>query len=311
MPGKNTFKELIDSLLDQGRETEWLEFKRDNDHPQLIGEYISALANSACLCNEPYGYLVYGIDNESLAVVGTNFQPHAAKGKGNEGLEPWLARQLSPRNDFRIETGRYDDLPVVVFRIEATFQTPVSFKNIAYIRVGEHKHKLRDHPEKERKIWKKGGKSIFEKGIALRNQSGDQVLSLIDYPAFFDLLGMNICEERGSGIDRAIDAIEVFQLPAPEFQGEETFTRVTLFAHKELRDMDRKDKIRACYQHCCLRWVCRDLMTNSSLRKRFGIDDRNYSMASRIIRSTLDDGLIKVSDPENKSNKKKYVPFWI
>ncbi len=119
---------------------------------------------------------------------------------------------------------------------------------------------------------------------------------------------MNICEERGSGIDRAI---EVFQLPAPEFQGEEEFTRITLFAHQELRGMDRKDRVRACYQHCCLRWVCRDLMTNSSLRKRFAIADKNYSMASRIIRTTLDDGLIKVSDPENKSNKKKYVPFWI
>ncbi len=52
-------------------------------------------------------------------------------------------------------------------------------------------------------------------------------------------------------------------------------------------------------------------MTNSSLRKRFAIEDKNYSMASRIIRTTLDDGLIKVSDPENKSNNKKYVPFWI
>ena len=112
---------------------------------------------------------------------------------------------------------------------------------------------------------------------------------------------MNICEERGSGIDRAIDAIEVFQLPAPEFQGEEEFTRVTLFAHQELRAMDRKDRVRACYQHCCLRWVCRDFMTNKSLRKRFAISDTNYPMASRIIRATRDDGLIKVSDPENRS----------
>jgi len=133
---------LIDPLLAQGRENEWLEFKHNNDQPQLIGEYLSALANSACLHNEPHGYLIYGIDNDSLNVVGTDFQPHTAKGKGNEGLEPWLARQLSPRNDFRIETGLYNDLPVVIFKVEATLQTPVKFNGTAYVRVGEHKHKL-------------------------------------------------------------------------------------------------------------------------------------------------------------------------
>jgi len=121
---------------------------------------------------------------------------------------------------------------------------------------------------------------------------------------------MNICEERGSGVDRAIDAIEDYQLPAPEFQAETDFTRVTMFAHQELKDMEQKDRVRACYQHCCLRWVSRDFMTNASLRQRLGISRRNYPYASRIIRAALDYGVIKTSDPENRSNKKKYVPFW-
>lgn len=95
---------------------------------------------------------------------------------------------------------------------------------------------------------------------------------------------INICEERGSGIDRVIDCIEVFQLPAPEFLENRDFMRVTLFGHQNISEMGRVDKIRACYQHCCLRWVCRDYMTNATLRKRLGIDDQNYPMASRIIK---------------------------
>ncbi|NEP11707.1 MAG: hypothetical protein F6K14_16135 [Symploca sp. SIO2C1] len=75
--------------------------------------------------------------------------------------------------------------------------------------------------------------------------------------------------------------------------------------------MDKGDRIRACYQHACLRFVCREQMTNESLRKRFVINDKNYSMASRIITDTINEQLIKPYDPENKSKKHaKYVPFW-
>ena len=41
------------------------------------------------------------------------------------------------------------------------------------------------------------------------------------------------------------------------------------------------------------RWVGNQVMTNSTLRQRFGIADANYSMASRIIRDTLGEKLIK------------------
>ena len=477
-------KQLIDTLCGYGREKEWLEFKVNHDQPQLIGEYLSALSNSACLHDQLYGYLVFGVDDKTHEVIGTDFRPHTAKGKGNEGLEPWLARQLAPRIDFRILDREDEGRMVVIFRIEATIHTPVKFRGKAFIRVGEHKHSLNEHPEKERKIWRKAVPSSFEAGIALSDQNANKVLSLIDYPAFFDLLNiplpdnragifakleeeevvisklnqyditnlgailfakeldkfpglkrkalraivyekdnrlragkdqsgkrgyatgfeglvdwidnqvpineliedalrvnrkmypkvairefvanaiihqdfsitgagpmveifptrieitnpgkslvdtgrfidhaprsrnemlaalmrrMNICEERGSGVDRAIDAIEAYQLPAPEFQAEAGFTRVTMFAHQELKDMEQKDRVRACYQHCCLHWVSRDFMTNASLRQRLGISKGNYPYASRIIRAALDGKIIKVSDLENCSNKKKYIPFW-
>lgn len=122
---------------------------------------------------------------------------------------------------------------------------------------------------------------------------------------------MGICEERGSGIDKVIDSIEFYQLPAPKFIEEKDFFKVILFAALEFEDMDRKDRIRAAFQHCSLQYLKQNYMTNSSLRKRFGLEDNHHSKVSKIIKDTLDDGLIKPADPENKSNKHtKYIPFY-
>ena len=123
---------------------------------------------------------------------------------------------------------------------------------------------------------------------------------------------IGICEEQGSGIDKVIFHIELFQLPAPEFSATEKHTKVILYAYQKLSDMDRKDKIRACYQHCCLKYVSNEKMTNKTLRDRFKIDARNTSTASRIIEVTIKEGLIKLEDQENISRKyTKYIPFWV
>ena len=122
---------------------------------------------------------------------------------------------------------------------------------------------------------------------------------------------MGICEERGSGIDKVIASIEVYQLPAPKFIAETDYFKVVLFAPLSFEDMDKQDRIRATYQHCCLKFMNQEFMTNSSLRERFGISDKQHSKASKIISDTLEVGLIKPSDPENKSTKHiKYVPFF-
>ena len=121
----------------------------------------------------------------------------------------------------------------------------------------------------------------------------------------------NICEERGSGIDKVISAVELYQLPAPEFIIEDNSFKVVLYAHKTLRQMNKIDKVRACYQHCVLKYVSREFMTNESLRERFNIDKKNYSTASRIISDSISSEFIKVLDPSNTSKKNiKYIPFW-
>ena len=74
--------------------------------------------------------------------------------------------------------------------------------------------------------------------------------------------------------------------------------------------MSKQDKIRACYQHCCLLHEDNREMTNQSVRERFEIDKKNFSIASRIINDTLAIGVIKIADPENVSRKfASYIPL--
>lgn len=122
---------------------------------------------------------------------------------------------------------------------------------------------------------------------------------------------LNFCEERGSGIDKVIFEVEFFQLPAPEFIETDNHTKVTLFSHRPLTKMERSDKIRACYQHCCLKYVSGERMSNQTLRTRFNIAEKNYAIASRIISDTMDAKLIKPADPQSRSRKyATYIPFW-
>jgi ATP-dependent DNA helicase RecG len=478
-------KSLILNLVKIPHETEWIEFKRNNQNPDEIGEYISALANSAMLHQQPMAYVVWGVDDENHLIVGTDFKPKLQK-VGNQELENYLSCLLSPKIDFRIHELEIEEKRMVLFALPAASSLPISFKGCEYIRVGSYKKKLKDHPEKEKELWQLFSNHTFEKAVAIENVTANEILKLIDYPGYFqitqqnlpddknaiidrllsekfiisrlvdrfditnlgailfaknlgdfDRLGrklvrvvfyqgrdrtqtqreltwaegyaiafekiiiaiddrlpqnehigrafrtsmkmypeiairelianalihqdfsisgtgpmievfedrieitnpgvplidtmrfidnppqsrneslasfmrrINICEERGSGIDKVVKHIEIFQLPAPDFAAIDKFTKSTLFAYQKLNNMSKNDKVRACYQHACLRFVSNDQMTNSSLRERFSIDDKNYSIASRIISDTLDAGLIKPFDPDNTSKKHaKYIPCW-
>ncbi|MEO5357063.1 MAG: putative DNA binding domain-containing protein [Nitrospirae bacterium YQR-1] len=120
-----------------------------------------------------------------------------------------------------------------------------------------------------------------------------------------------ICEEKSSGIDRVISLVEAYQLPAPDFRVGERTTTVALFAPIDFEIMDRKERIRACYQHCCLRYVNNQKMTNQSLRERFRLPENKAETVSRIISDAVNDGLVKFDDPNNNSRRyAKYVPYW-
>jgi predicted HTH transcriptional regulator len=65
----------------------------------------------------------------------------------------------------------------------------------------------------------------------------------------------DLCELRGSGIDRAIAAVEKAILPAPEFIKGDFYTKVVIYPKKTFAEMSKDDRIRACYQHCCLKYI--------------------------------------------------------
>ncbi|HVA97674.1 MAG TPA: ATP-binding protein [Bacteroidia bacterium] len=474
---------IIERLLKLPKECEWAEFKLNFKSEEEIGKYISALSNGACLQNEHFGYLVFGINDTTLLIEGTTFKPSLHK-IGNEELENWLLQRVSPRVEVQIFETIYHEKKLAIFQIQAASGQPTCFSHHDYIRVGSITRSLKDFPEKERKIWANKPKEIFENGIALEVESASDVIKLLDTQCYFDLLktpypsnrdaviekftsekfikhnhngyaitnlgallfaknldefetltykaprviqyeGKNklktnkdedwkqgyalgfdrlikhinallpsnevigvalretklmypeiavrelvanalvhqdfyekgssplveiysdrieitnpgiplispnrfideyqsrnellssvmrrlgICEKKGSGIDKVVFNIELYQLPAYDIRIKEKHTVAVLFAYKALNDMDKNERIRACYQHCCLRYVMNEKMSNQSLRERFKIDEKNYSTASRIIRETLDAELIKEDNPENKSNRLiKYVPIW-
>ena len=125
------------------------------------------------------------------------------------------------------------------------------------------------------------------------------------------LLLLNICERRGSGVDRAIEALEEALMPPPKFSKGEFYTRVIIYGAQKLSAMSKQDKIRACYQHCCLLYEDNKETTNQSIRERFEIDKKNYSIASRIISDTVAAGLVKAATPDNESRKlASYVPYY-
>ena len=82
---------LLDNLVKLPKETEWVEFKVNNDNPQEIGQYVSAISNSSCIANREFGYIVWGVDDKTHKIIGTTFNPKVSK-KGNEELENWLSR---------------------------------------------------------------------------------------------------------------------------------------------------------------------------------------------------------------------------
>lgn len=149
---------LLDRLRAEPRESEWLEFKGNRYEPHVLGEYVSALANSACLLGKPRAYLVFGIEDGTHAVVGTAFDPAAEtvkgkEGRGNQLLPLWLSLHLQPNTGYDIHPFEYQGRRVVLFEIHPAYDRPVKFDGTAYIRDGSSKTELSKYPEKERQLW--------------------------------------------------------------------------------------------------------------------------------------------------------------
>ena len=124
---------------------------------------------------------------------------------------------------------------------------------------------------------------------------------------------LHVCEEKGSGIDKVIAAAEIFQLPAPRIERSDLSTKVVLYAHQKFANMNKVDRIRACYQHCSLMYVCNQPMSNQTLRKRFGVSEAKQATISTIIGEAKKEQLIRqdASDHTHSTRYARYIPFWV
>lgn len=470
---------LIDELRVQPNEADWFEFKTNNAEPHMIGKRISAIANAARLADKHYGYVVWGIADGSHDVVGTTFS-HSKK-KGNEPLEMWLAKMLSPSPLFRFVEVPHPNGRLVLLEIPAATHAPVKFDHVAYIRIGSATPRLVDFPDREAKLWNKLHPYAWETALAAQFVTSDYVLQHLDYAAYFELTGrplpdnrkgvldslandrlieadvggnwnitnlgailfaknldefkglkrkavrlvqysgkdqskilrrrdgqkgyaagfsglvgfingvtqgaepigqalrkrgtvypqiairelvanalihqdmtipgtgplieifsdrieimnpgapliepnrmidmpplsrnqdlaslmrrMGICEEQGSGLNKVVSAVEQSKLPPADWRSVGNNFKAYLYAARSIKPRER---VLAAYQHAVLRWLAGERLTNGSLGERLGIDKKNASMISRVIRDTQKAGLIKPADPN--SPRAGYVPSWV
>jgi len=186
---------LVRELCKLPRETEWVEFKHNNENPHEIGEYISALANAAALNGKAFAYLIWGVEDETHEIIGTEFSPFSIK-KGNEPLETWLLRLLSPKIHFLFYEVSIESNQVIVLEIARATRHPVMFSGTEYIRIGEVKKPLKEAPDRERNLWRIFDHTPFEDLIAVERVENEDVLRLLDYPAYFDLIEQPLPENR-------------------------------------------------------------------------------------------------------------------
>ena len=122
---------------------------------------------------------------------------------------------------------------------------------------------------------------------------------------------LGFCEDRGSGIDRALDAIEFFNLPPLQFEDSSNIFKATIYSPKKYLAMSPDERVRACYQHCVLKYLTNEKMTNKTLRERLKIAETNQSLVSKIIQQAVKEKKIKKGDPSSKSTKYAYyIPIW-
>lgn len=120
---------------------------------------------------------------------------------------------------------------------------------------------------------------------------------------------MHFVESRGSGIDKVIIELENELLPAPDIVAKENYTVVSLHERKVLSKITDKEKITAIYYHAVRMFIEDSYMTNQSVRKHFGLTDRQSSQATKAIATPLRSKMIKPFD-ENAGNKfMQYIPF--
>lgn len=180
---------LVNELRKLPNETQWVEFKHNNYDPAMIGADISALANSAAIYEKSCAYMLWGIDDTTHEIVGTDYNLQTLK-KGNQELENWLRSLLSRNADFDFYSVPMNDKTVGVLIIYRAVNQTVTFEKTDYIRVGSYTKKLNEYPAIQAQLWDRIRNSKFEERYAKQDLDLKDALRLLDYSVYFDIMGI-------------------------------------------------------------------------------------------------------------------------
>ena len=123
---------LLTRLLQEPNESAWLEFKVNNKDPREIGEYVSALANSAMLAGRDRAFLVFGVEDRTRKRVGTELRLQQLK-QGNEDFTNWLSQMVEPRVLIEVLDFSCNGPAYSVIAIEPSYERPVRFGGTEFI----------------------------------------------------------------------------------------------------------------------------------------------------------------------------------
>lgn len=182
---------LIKELIKLPNETETVEFKHNNFDPEMIGSDISALANSAANRGKNQSYMVWGVNNETHDIVGTNYNRFSKLAK-NQEIDSWLKNTISKNADFDFFDAEIDGKKLVVLIIQKAVGQPVTFKKNSFIRIGSYTKPLRDYPAVEAQLWDKLRLNNFEKIAAKSELHKDEIFQYLDFTCYFDLQNIPI-----------------------------------------------------------------------------------------------------------------------
>ena len=100
------------------------------------------------------------------------------------------------------------------------------------------------------------------------------------------------------------------KIPAPKVETTDSFTRVKLLWYPGLNGWKKEDRVRTCYLATCYCYVNGVEVSNAVLRERFGVEEKNMAVVSRIIKESTEAGYIKIGGESTARKTRKYVPYW-
>ncbi|MCF8362561.1 MAG: putative DNA binding domain-containing protein [Prolixibacteraceae bacterium] len=195
---------LVNELLSKSDEHTCVEFKHNNDNKEMIGKLISALSNAARIEQQDFAYVLWGIEDGTKKVVGTNFNPET-KTVGNQVFIMWMTQMLQPRLAFKFRKVNHPKGNLMLLEIPAALNTPVEFDKTAYVRIGSATPRLSEYPGHYQKLINNLRPYNWEKAIAKAFVTSDDVVRLIDYTSYFKLTGQNLPDNK-TGILERLDA---------------------------------------------------------------------------------------------------------